>query len=215
LPPHEPHVPEPHVEPLQQPEHDAPSQTQSPLTQCWPLPQLPFSQTPPQPSSAPHALPAHVGVQPQAPGCPPPLQESGLAHEPVLPQHGWPLPPQTPQSTPHVCPLAHGAQTTPPWPQEVSSTPLAQVVPSQQPAQEVTSHLQTPDTQRCPCPHAPSVQTPSHPLLAPQALPVQLEVHGPEPQTLGEPPPPQSMPMLHPPQSTSLLHASSISPHLP
>jgi hypothetical protein len=29
------------------------------------------------------------------------------------------------------------------------------------------------------------VQTPSQPLLSPQALPEQLEVHGPVPQTFG------------------------------
>jgi hypothetical protein len=67
LPPHVPHAVAPHVEPLQHPVHDAPSQTQSPLTQCWPLPQVPPSHTPPQVSSAPHALPVHEGVQPQTP----------------------------------------------------------------------------------------------------------------------------------------------------
>lgn len=67
-PPHVPQLPAPHVDPLQHPEHEAASHTQSPLTQCWPLPQVPPpSHTPPQPSSAPHALPVHVGVQPQSP----------------------------------------------------------------------------------------------------------------------------------------------------
>jgi hypothetical protein len=178
-------VPAPHVEPLQQPEHDAPSHTHSPLTQCWPPPQLPPSHTPPQPSSAPHVLPAHVGVHPQAPGWPPPLHVSGVAHVLPLAQQGWPLPPHVPQSTPHVSPLAHAAQTTPPLPHDPSSTPLAHVVPLQQPEHDVTSHLQTPDTHRCPWPHALSVQTPSQPLLSPQDLPVQLEVHGPVPQTFG------------------------------
>jgi hypothetical protein len=184
LPPQEPQVPDPHVEPVQQPEHDAPLHTQSPLTHCWPLPQRPFSQTPPQPSSAPQALPLHVGTHPQAPGCPPPLHESGDAHMPP-PQHVWPLPPHVPQSTPHVWPLPHGAHATPPWPHDVSSTPLSQVVPLQQPAHDVTSHRHSPDTQRCPCPHAPRVQTPSQPLLAPHALLEQLGVHGPEPHTVG------------------------------
>jgi hypothetical protein len=95
------------------------------------------------------------------------------------------LPPQAPQSTPHVLPLAHAAQTTPPLPHAFSSAPVAHVAPLQQPAHDVTSHLHTPDTHRVPWPQAPSVQTPSHPLLSPQAFPAQLGVHGPEPQTLG------------------------------
>ena len=95
------------------------------------------------------------------------------------------MPPHVPQSTPHVSPLAHAAQTTPPLPHDPSSAPLAHVVPVQQPEHEVTSHLQTPDTHRCPWPHAPSVQTPSQPLLSPQDLPEQLEAHGPAPQTFG------------------------------
>ena len=90
-----------------------------------------------------------------------------------------------PQSTPHVLPLAHAAHATPPLPQAPSTPPLAHVVPLQQPAHEVTSHLHTPDTHRVPWPHAPSVQTPSHPLLSPQALPVQLGAQGPAPQTFG------------------------------
>jgi hypothetical protein len=101
------------------------------------------------------------------------------------PQHAWPLPPHVPQSTPQVWPLAHGAQATPPLPHDVSSSPLSHVVPLQQPAHDVTSHLHRPETQRRPCPHAPRVHTPSQPLLAPHALPEQLEVHAPVPHTLG------------------------------
>src|SRR5262249_39407061 len=62
---------------------------------------------------------------------------------------------------------------------------------------------------------APRVQTPSQPLLAPQALPAQLRWHAPTPQTFACPPPPQSRPIVHPPQSTRWPHASSISPQWP
>jgi hypothetical protein len=239
LPPHAPHValpqatplghdaqtvpPTPHaltlapvsqVETSQHPSHEVPSHTHRPVSQCWPLPHDPSWHDPPQPSSAPHALPLQLGVHPHTPDAPPPPQRSGLAQL-VPAQHGWPLPPHTPQSTPHVCPLAHGAQTTPPLPHEALSPPLAQVVPVQQPPHDVASHLQTPATQRCPCPHAPSVQTPSHPLLAPHASPVQLGTHVPAPQTFGWPPPPQSSPMLQPPQSMSCPHEVRSSPHFP
>jgi hypothetical protein len=120
------------------------------------------------------------------------------------------LPPQIPQSTPQVLPLAQASHAEPPLPQEAFVSPLAHVAPSQQPAHEVASHLHTPAVHRSPWPHAPSVHTPSQPLLAPHALPAQLGVHAPVPHTLGCAPPPQSRPMLHPPQSTSWLHASSI-----
>ena len=153
-------------------------------------------------------------MQPHTPAVPPPAHVRGNAH--VVPeQQGWPFPPHTPQFTPHVVPPAHAAHVTPPLPHAVGASPLAQVVPSQQPAHEVASHLHTPCAQRWPCPHGDVVHTPSHPLLAPHALPVQLGVHVPVPHTLACPPPPQSVPMLQPPQSTSVPHASSSWPHLP
>jgi hypothetical protein len=141
-------------------------------------------------------------MQPQTPAVPPPAHARGNAHV-VPPQQGWPLPPQTPQSTPHALPLAHEVQVTPPLPNALCESPLSQLAPSQHPAHEVASHLHTPCAQRWPCPHAAVVHTPSQPLLAPHALPVQLPVHAPTPHTLGLPPPPQSIPMLQPPQSTS------------
>ncbi len=174
LPPHPPHAAVPHATPLahathtlpppphascsvpgsqletsQQPLHEVPSQMQRPVSQCWPLPHEPSWHEPPHPSSAPHALPAQLGTQPQTPVVPPPPHWSGLA-QPVPAQHGWPLPPHVPQSTPHVWPLAHGAHTTPPLPQDESCVPDAHVLPLQQPAHDVASHLHTPATHRWP-----------------------------------------------------------------
>jgi hypothetical protein len=137
------------VERSQHPPHDVVSQMQSPLAHRCPLPQAPFSQTPPQPSISPHALPAQLGVQPHTPECPPPPHDSGVAH--ALPrQQGCPAPPQVPQSTPHVCPVAHAAHAAPPPPHEALSFPLAHVLPLQHPAHDVASHLHTPPTQRWP-----------------------------------------------------------------
>ncbi len=95
------------------------------------------------------------------------------------------MPPQTPQSTPHVLPLAHATHAAPPWPHAPFVLPLAHVFPSQQPAHDVASHLHRPATHRSPWPHVPIVHTPSQPLLAPQAFPVQLDVQAPAPHTLG------------------------------
>jgi hypothetical protein len=187
-----------HVETLQHPLHEVASHTHTPVSQRWPSAHDPCWHAPPHPSSAPHALPSQVGVHWQIPS----WQRSGLAH-PDSAQHGWPFPPHTPQSTPQVWPLVHGAQTTPPLPQDEFSAPSSQDVPLQHPAQEVTSHLQTPATQRSPWAQVPRVQTPSQPLLAPHAAPAQLDTQAPAPQTLGCPPPPQSRPIEHPPQSTS------------
>jgi hypothetical protein len=125
------------------------------------------------------------------------------------------LPPQVPQLTPQVVPLAHGAHATPPCPHDAASVPLSHVAPSQHPLHEVTSHLHTPATQRWPCPHAPSVHTPSHPFDAPHAALAHDGTHAPTPQTLGCPPPPQSRPIVQPPQSTNAPHESSKMPHLP
>ncbi len=82
-------------------------------------------------------------------------------------------------------PLAHATHWAPPWPHEVLVTPLSHVPALQQPAHDVASHLHRPATHRSPCPHVPIVHTPSQPLLAPQALPVQLEVQVPASHTLG------------------------------
>jgi hypothetical protein len=60
-------VPGSHVLPLQHPVHDVESHAHTPLTQCWPLPQLPLLHTPPQPSLAPQALPVQLAVHPQTP----------------------------------------------------------------------------------------------------------------------------------------------------
>jgi hypothetical protein len=73
-------VPAMHDVPLQQPAHELVSQTHPPLTQCWPVPQLPVMHTPPHPSLAPHALAAQLGVQPHTPVVPPPPQVRGDAH---------------------------------------------------------------------------------------------------------------------------------------
>jgi hypothetical protein len=87
--------------------------------------------------------------------------------------------------------------------------PLAHVAPLQQPEHEVGSHAQAPSTQRWPAAQAPCVHTPLQPSDAPHALPAQLGLHGPVPQTPG-PPPPQVWPALHPPQSVSLPQRSKI-----
>ncbi len=207
-------LPGSHVETSQHPPHDVPSHVHTPVTQRCPLPHDPSWHAPPHPSDAPQALPEQSGLQPQTPVVPPPLHVSGNAHvEP--PQHGCPLPPHVPQSTPHFWLPGHVEHAVPPAPHAVWEVPLSHVEPLQQPVHDVASHLHTPARHRSPCPHVPRVQTPSHPLLWPQALPAHELVHGPEPHTLGLPPPPQSRPMLHPPQSTRLPHASSICPHLP
>lgn len=207
-------LPGSHVARSQHPLHDVPSHVHTPVTQCWPLPHVPSWHTPPHESLAPHALPAQSGLQPHTFAVPPPPHDSGNAHvEPE--QHACPLPPHVPQSTPHALPAAHAVHAAPPMPQALCESPLAHVLPSQHPAHDVPSHVQTPSEHRSPCPHAPSVHTPSHPLLAPHALPAHDGVHAPVPHTLGIPPPPQSWPMLHPPQSTSFWHASNICPHLP
>jgi hypothetical protein len=60
---------------LQQPVHEVASQTHAPLTQRWPVPQLPVVQTPPQPSLAPQAFAAQLAAHGPAPhvlGAPPP-----------------------------------------------------------------------------------------------------------------------------------------------
>jgi hypothetical protein len=120
-----------------------------------------------------------------------------------------------PQLTPQVVPPAHAAHATPPWPHDVPSVPLSHVAPLQHPLHEVTSHLHTPATQRCPCPHVPSVHTPSQPFDAPHAAFAHDGTHAPTPHTLGCPPPPQSRPIVHPPQSTSAPHESRTMPHVP
>jgi hypothetical protein len=114
-----------------------------------------------------------------------------------------------------VVPDAQAVQATPPLPHAVATSPLVHAPFAQHPAHDVASHVQSPATHRSPCPQEPAVHTPSHPFDSPHALPAQLDVHGPVPQTLGAPPPPQSWPMLHPPQSTSSLQESRSSPHLP
>jgi hypothetical protein len=130
-------------------------------------------------------------------------------------QHGCPLPPQVPQSpVPQLVPLAQTAQETPPLPQAPLSLPFSHDDPLQQPAQEVPSHKHAPDTHRCPVPQLPLVHTAMQPSLAPHALLLQSGVHGFVPQTFC-PPPPQVWPTLHPPQSMSLRHESRSWPHLP
>jgi hypothetical protein len=85
----------------------------------------------------------------------------------------------------------------------MSDAPDSHVVPLQHPEHDVGSQVHAPATHRCPLAQLPCVHTPVQPSLSPQALPAQLGVHVPVPQTLGNPPlPPQSCPMLHPPQST-------------
>ena len=73
-----------HCEPLQQPLHDVGSHTQVPPSQCWPEPQVPVTQTPPQPSLAPHVLAPHDGVHVPVPQMfgPPPPQVRPPAHAP-------------------------------------------------------------------------------------------------------------------------------------
>jgi hypothetical protein len=96
-----PHAPvaEPgeHTDPVQQPVHDVGSQTQAPPSQCWPKPQVPVVQTPPQPSLAPHAARLHDGVhvpEPQMLGPPPPhVRPPGQAPQSIrLPQRPASLP---------------------------------------------------------------------------------------------------------------------------
>jgi hypothetical protein len=70
-------LPGSHVETSQHPLHELPSQTHTPVVQCWPLPHEPCWHAPPHPSSAPHALPAQLGVHPHAPARPPPPHCSG------------------------------------------------------------------------------------------------------------------------------------------
>jgi hypothetical protein len=55
--------------------HEVESQTQAPLAQCRPVPQLPVWHVPPHSSLAPHALSVQLGVQPQTPVCPPPSHD--------------------------------------------------------------------------------------------------------------------------------------------
>jgi hypothetical protein len=167
-------VPGSQVTPEQQPPHDVASHPHTPAAHRWPGPHVPDAHLPPQPSSALHALPLQLGLQPHTPGRPAPPHESGAAQALPPAQHGCPFPPQMPQSVPHVCPLAHVPHATPPMPQAALVVPLSHASPWQQPAHDVTSQAQVPATQRCPWPHAPAVQTPSQPLLAPHALPLQL-----------------------------------------
>jgi hypothetical protein len=227
LPPHVPQPPVPHVVPLghvahtppplphaafvspgshvlalQHPLQDVGSHAHAPSTQCWPLPQLPDVHTPPQPSLAPHALPAQLGAHPQMPLAPPPPQVSGGAH--VFPaQQTCPLPPHVPHSpVPQVVPPAQIAHATPPWPHAVFVLPTSHVLPLQQPLHEVPSHTHAPLTQCWPVAQVPAAHTPPQPSLAPHALPAQLGVQGPVPQTLVAPLPPHVSPAGHPPQST-------------
>jgi hypothetical protein len=207
--PHAPFVlPSSHAEPEQHPVHDEVSHAQTPLAQCCPDAQVPVAHAPPQASSAPQALPAQFGVQPHTPGLPPPPQVSGFA-QPLPAQHACPLPPHPAHVVPQVVPDAHATHATPPLPQAVWSFPDSQLFPLQQPPHDATSHLHTPATHRVPEPHPPCVQTDAHPSLSPHALPAQLGVHVPVPQTLCVPPPPQSRPISHPPQSVSRPQASS------
>jgi hypothetical protein len=73
-----------HCAPLQQPLHEVGSHTHAPPSQCSPAPQLPVTQTPPQPSLAPHALVVHEGVHVPVPQrfAPPPPQVRPEGHAP-------------------------------------------------------------------------------------------------------------------------------------
>ena len=156
-------------------------------------------------------------MQPQTPLVPPPPHVKGVAH-PIAAsaaQHAWPLPTHAPHVTPHVSVEPHAVQATPPWPHAEPAVPGSQVVPSQQPEQDVPSHVHAPPTHLCPSAHAPCVHTPMHPSLAPQALPAQLAVQVPSPQAFGVPAPPHDWPTSHPPQSMMVPQRLTISPHLP
>jgi hypothetical protein len=218
VPPHARHAapPRPHSPgsvpfsqtlPLQHPSHDVASQRHSALEQCWPLPQEPVVQTPPQPSLAPQALPEHVGVHPHTLDVPPPPHESGDAQAPPA-QHACPLPPQVPQlPVPHASPPEHATHSLPPLPHCPSTFPGSQTLPLQHPAQDVPSQMHTPAAHRSPEPQGPVWQTPPHPSLAPHALPLQLGVH---PHSPARPPPPHVSGALHvlPPQ-----HGCPAPPH--
>jgi hypothetical protein len=92
-------VPGVHTTPSQQPPHDVVSHTHAPPAHRCPSPQLPFVQTPPQPSDAPHALPAHDGVHVPVPhtfGPPPP--HVFPVGQPPQSRTSW----QCPTSVPHL-----------------------------------------------------------------------------------------------------------------
>jgi hypothetical protein len=195
--------------------HDVELHVHMPLTHASPLGQEPELHVPPQPSLAPHALPVQLGVHPHVPLWPPPPQLSGEAHAWPA-QHGCPLPPHVPQlAVPHWVPPAQAAHATPPWPQALWLVPDSHVAPLQHPEHDVGSQRHDPATHLCPVAQLPSVHTPAQPSLAPQALPVQLGVHVPVPQTLGLAPAPQVWPMLHPPHSTIGPQWLLSCPHLP
>jgi hypothetical protein len=159
-------------------------------------------------------LPAQLDVHPHTPGAPPPPHVSGVVQ--VLPaQHGCPFPPQFAHVVPHVVPAAHAMHATPPLPHAFGSLPSVQAFPLQHPVHDETSHAQTPATHRIPsAAQVPCTQIDAQPSFSPHALPAQLGVHVPVPQTFGAPPPPQDLPIAHPPQSTTCLHASRSWPHL-
>lgn len=161
-------VPSSHVLPVQHPEHDVGPHAQTPPLQNWPTSHDASTpvHTPPQPSPPPHTCPSHVGVHPHSPVTPAPPQESGELH--VVPsQQGCPFPPQVPHVVPHVVPAAHTVHALPPAPQAEPSVPGSHVLPLQQPAQEVVSHVHDPAAQCWPVAQLPCSQNPSQPLLAP------------------------------------------------
>ena len=166
-------VPARQLLPLQQPEHDVVSHTHVPAEQRCPVLHAPVVQVPPQPSLAPHDLPLQLGVQP--------VQR----------------PPEQPP------PPLQDAQMEPPLPHALDDEPPRQVLPLQQPAQEVGSHTHAPPSQCWPPPQVPVMQVPPQPSVAPHALPLQDGVHVPVPHRLG-PAPPQFRPAGQLPHSMIL-----------
>jgi hypothetical protein len=100
----------------------------------------------------------------------------------------------------HVCVPPHVTHAAPPAPHEVVVVPARHELPLQQPEHDVVSHTQVPAEQRWPVLHAPVVQVPPQPSLAPHALPLQLGVH------------PVQRPPEHPPLP---LHDAQMAPPLP
>jgi hypothetical protein len=132
------------------------------------------------------------------------------------PQQGSAFPPHTPQLTPHLVPARQRVHWAPPMPQAFGSVPARHApVLEQHPVHEVESQTHAPLAQCRPAPHVPDTHVPEHPSLAPHALPVQLGVQVPVPQTFGVPAAPHASPGGQPPHGTWLPQRPVIVPHLP
>ncbi len=201
-------VPPRQLLPEQQPAHEAGLHTQVPATHCWPLAQAapePQAQLPLRQLSATVALqavqPPPAAPQLEKPGAVQvvpaqhPVGQEVASHTQAPPTQRWPaeqakLAPQR-HSPPaqRSARVSQAAQAAPVAPQLVTSFPVRQVLPEQQPAQEVASQVQVlvPPRQRCPIPQGAAVphrQVPVTEQLSARIASQATQAFPPTPQVL-------------------------------